>query len=313
MQNLKYLFKHRNLSFNSRDIPVQSKTPYTDAVKSRKMPKDGHVKRPLNSFMVYSKYERAKITKKNPKMNHREISILLGQQWNTLSPDERIKYQDESKSLDRLHNVQYPTYRYAPTRKRSSATRKVKCSSKRATEKSEKCKKSTSLNLETGNISHLSDITASVNQNGPTNSSGPLHLKRPRCTPKRTLQQEQLKVEPLQNQPLPQELLHEEETECENIECAELERAALDCEEFKWVPLEAEPSDLGPLQWIPLHHELLQPNPLQREISQRHPLGPLLGQSSAQKKTYNRLPCDNASDDEDALLSQLLNINDVLE
>ena len=99
---------------------------------TKKLHKDDHLKRPLNCSMLYSKHERAKVQDVTDKS---EFSKILEAQWKALSPDEQKPYREESKSLDKLHNVQYPRYKYKPVRKARSAALKMKSSTKRSTVK----------------------------------------------------------------------------------------------------------------------------------------------------------------------------------
>ncbi|XP_063690791.1 transcription factor 7-like 1-B isoform X2 [Bolinopsis microptera] len=78
---------------------------------------DGHIKRPMNAFMVWSQIQRAKIVKEKPNMHNAAISKQLGSAWKQLSPDERLPYIIESQRLKRVHKQQYPDYKYRPKKR----------------------------------------------------------------------------------------------------------------------------------------------------------------------------------------------------
>ena len=79
-----HVIKNKYL-YNSRNIAVQSGSSYTDAVRSTKMSKDSHVKRPMNCFLVYCKHKRANVQEMHPDESSQEIGSILGRQWNALS------------------------------------------------------------------------------------------------------------------------------------------------------------------------------------------------------------------------------------
>ena len=81
---------------------------------------DGHIKRPMNAFMVWSQIQRAKIVKEKPLMHNAAISKQLGFAWKQLSTDDRLPYIIESQRLKRVHKQQYPDYKYRPKKRTKS-------------------------------------------------------------------------------------------------------------------------------------------------------------------------------------------------
>ena len=64
--------------------PLKINYPYHYEMTKHKEKKD-HIKRPKNSFMVWSQIERHKLMESSPEKNHAEISKILGQKWKLLS------------------------------------------------------------------------------------------------------------------------------------------------------------------------------------------------------------------------------------
>ena len=76
----------------------------------------GHIRRPMNSFMVWSREKRCEILKTNPGMSNALISKKLGSTWKNLSDDEKRPYVEEAKRLTWQHKQDYPDYKYRPRR-----------------------------------------------------------------------------------------------------------------------------------------------------------------------------------------------------
>lgn len=70
--------------------------------------------------------------------DHRMISRIAGQLWNSMSDAERQPYHHKAEEAKRLHALAYPNYKYAPVyRKDRAGKRKVKLDQ---TEKVQRCK-----------------------------------------------------------------------------------------------------------------------------------------------------------------------------
>ncbi|KAM3602445.1 uncharacterized protein V6R79_004248 [Siganus canaliculatus] len=77
----------------------------------------GHIKRPMNAFMVWSKIERRKIMEQSPDLHNAEISKRLGKRWKMLKDTEKIPFIREAERLRLKHMADYPDYKYRPKKK----------------------------------------------------------------------------------------------------------------------------------------------------------------------------------------------------
>ena len=107
--------------FGATTVPVESRTPYSDATRCKKM--TAHVKRPMNAFMVWSQIERRKIAAVQPDVHNAEISKRLGRLWRLLSDADRLPFIREANRLRELHMREYPDYKYRPRKKQKCDAR----------------------------------------------------------------------------------------------------------------------------------------------------------------------------------------------
>ncbi|XP_039480402.1 putative transcription factor SOX-14 [Drosophila santomea] len=114
-----------SLVFGSARVPVNSSTPYSDATRTKKH-SPGHIKRPMNAFMVWSQMERRKICERTPDLHNAEISKELGRRWQLLSKDDKQPYIIEAEKLRKLHMIEYPNYKYRPQKKQTRSPGSLK-------------------------------------------------------------------------------------------------------------------------------------------------------------------------------------------
>ncbi|CAF0756888.1 unnamed protein product [Didymodactylos carnosus] len=100
-QDISRSLRPRNLSSNTNNIHDKS-----------------HIRRPMNSFMLFSKEQRPLIHSEQPNRDNRTVSKILGEKWYALTKKDRDKYDLLAKSLRQEHSKQNPNYKW------SSGTRK---------------------------------------------------------------------------------------------------------------------------------------------------------------------------------------------
>lgn len=78
----------------------------------------GHIKRPMNAFMVWSRAQRKAISQESPRLHNSEISKILGVRWKALSDEDKAPYVEEAKKLQQQHSRDNPGYKYKPRRRK---------------------------------------------------------------------------------------------------------------------------------------------------------------------------------------------------
>ncbi|CAL8137139.1 unnamed protein product [Orchesella dallaii] len=86
---------------------------------------NGHVKRPMNAFMVWAKAARRKLAEQYPSSHNAELSKSLGQRWRCLSDDEKQPFIIEAQRLRTEHKKQHPDYKYQPRRRKQRLDKQV--------------------------------------------------------------------------------------------------------------------------------------------------------------------------------------------
>lgn len=85
--------------------------------------KDGHVKRPMNSFMIWAQSMRRQLAEQYPHVHNAELSKMLGKLWRMLPAEKKQPYVDEAAKLDKQHKQDNPGYKYKPKRRQKGMKR----------------------------------------------------------------------------------------------------------------------------------------------------------------------------------------------
>lgn len=89
---------------------------------------EGHIKRPMNAFMVWSRGKRKQYAAQHPRMHNSEISKRLGAEWKMLTAEEKEPFIAESKRLQAVHIQEHPDYKYKPKRRKPKTLQKKEMS-----------------------------------------------------------------------------------------------------------------------------------------------------------------------------------------
>lgn len=110
-------------AFKLAGLPMKTQImpgPYSDVQLPKK---ENHVKRPMNSFMVWAQSARRKLAEQYPHVHNAELSKMLGKLWRMLPAAEKQPYVDEAARLDKRHKEEFPDYKYRPRRRQKPMKR----------------------------------------------------------------------------------------------------------------------------------------------------------------------------------------------
>uniref|UniRef100_A0A2K5DL16 Transcription factor SOX-30 n=1 Tax=Aotus nancymaae TaxID=37293 RepID=A0A2K5DL16_AOTNA len=104
-----------SVKIETKDVPL-TVLPSAAGIPDTPFSKDrnGHVKRPMNAFMVWARIHRPALAKANPAANNAEISVQLGLEWNKLSEEQKKPYYDEAQKIKEKHREEFPGWVYQP-------------------------------------------------------------------------------------------------------------------------------------------------------------------------------------------------------
>jgi len=75
-------------------------------------PKREKIKRPMNSFLLFSNEQRPILQAENPDKSNAEISKLLGQKWKSMPADKKSVYMDKAAKIKAKFHQAHPNFVY---------------------------------------------------------------------------------------------------------------------------------------------------------------------------------------------------------
>ncbi|KAA3682450.1 uncharacterized protein DEA37_0002446 [Paragonimus westermani] len=91
--------------------------PYTTITESKKKRRKDSVPRPLNSFMLFAQHIRRNVLRVFSDASNSAISQQLGDLWRTVPHQYRNQYDDEANRLVKIHQLEFPNYKYQPKKR----------------------------------------------------------------------------------------------------------------------------------------------------------------------------------------------------
>lgn len=90
---------------------LQSSSP-SAAKNNNRRNEDGHIKRPSNSFILFSRKYRPLVHQRHPNSDNRTVSKILGQWWYNLDQSEKDKYRSEAFQQKEDHFKKHPEWKW---------------------------------------------------------------------------------------------------------------------------------------------------------------------------------------------------------
>ncbi|CAH8871161.1 unnamed protein product [Trichobilharzia szidati] len=119
-----------NTNVSKQKVNVEEKVKLTDKSEphKRSIKYNGHIKKPLNAFMLFMKEMRAQVIAECTLKESAAINQILGRKWHALTREAQAKYYKLAKQEKEIHQRLYPGWsardNYATqVRRRSRATK----------------------------------------------------------------------------------------------------------------------------------------------------------------------------------------------
>ena len=143
-------------SLEPSESPLDPMSSSSSSVVDAQHSKEKHVRRPMNSFMLFSQEQRAKIHLANPNRDNRNVSKILGEKWYSLSAQEQEQYKIRAKELRHQHFKENPLFKWTnPLSKGSTPQLSPPTKNK---DEQEQCRRSARLQSQSNQEKNLSPL-----------------------------------------------------------------------------------------------------------------------------------------------------------
>lgn len=104
--------QNQNLQLHSNINKQQQQLLNGKQQKINQRQDDGHIKRPSNSFILFSRKYRPLVHQRHPNSDNRTVSKILGQWWYNLDQSEKNKYKVEAFQQKEDHFKKHPEWKW---------------------------------------------------------------------------------------------------------------------------------------------------------------------------------------------------------
>ena len=70
----------------------------------------GNVRRPMNAFLIFCKRHRQLVREKNPHLDNRSVTRILGELWATLPVEEKASYTELANNVRFINIAEFSVY-----------------------------------------------------------------------------------------------------------------------------------------------------------------------------------------------------------
>ncbi|KAG8853266.1 hypothetical protein FRB96_008350 [Tulasnella sp. 330] len=104
------------------ETKTNSASPRPKTSHAKKQP-EGHIRRPRNAFILFRSDFVAELKlQKDAERDHRKISQIVGEIWNSKSAAEKAPWEQRARDEKVQHKIDHPDYRYSPAKPFSTVT-----------------------------------------------------------------------------------------------------------------------------------------------------------------------------------------------